>query len=409
MTGATKYFIDVYSYNAAGGKVYFLENQESATTSYKVEGLDPATTYYFVVRAANENGTSGNSEEIEVVKYLSSLDAPVVKIESCDEAGNFTATWNAVADADSYTVTVSKTFALAESGEANVFAEDFNTFTTGTLSSIEYIYARHLEALNEPGWDGYNMACINGAIGITPYGSDAYIITPAIDLSKNDGNFTILINMCSNSFGTFKTGDKVSFCTVDAEGNESTPVEVEITEAAFADYTVALTGGAADTKIKISSASSNKIFIDNLEIKQILPAGTTTTSTYLTDTTEAASYTGKVEFAPNTEYKLVAVSNGRTVSGGAISGISSAASEPVVIQYTTGIAAAEAAAVPAIKKAGSGLIAVTAPEALTVEIYDIAGRLAGRVAVAPGTSVISTGLTGIVIVKAGDTTAKIAL
>lgn len=409
VTGATNYFIDVYSYNADGSKTYFLENQECTTTSYKVEGLDPATTYYFVVRASNENGTSGNSTEIEVVKYLSSLDAPVVKIESCDEAGNFTASWGAVADADSYTLTVFKTFALAETGIANVFTEDFNAFTSGTLSSVEYIYARHLEVLNEPGWDGYNMACIDGAIGITPYGSEGYLITPAIDLSNDNGNITILINMCSNAYGSFKTGDTVSFCTVDAEGNESTPVEVTITEAAFADYTVALTGGAANTKIKISSATSNKIFIDNLEIKQILPAGSSTTSTYLTETTEATRYTGLVEFAPNTEYKLAVVANGRTVSGGQISGISSAASAPVLIQYTTGITATESEGAVHIQKAGKGLIAVSTPEALTVEIYDLSGRLTRTVAAAPGTTMISAGTTGVVIVKAGTATAKIAL
>lgn len=410
VSGATKYFIDVYSYGNDGSKVYFIENQECATTSCKVEGLDPATTYYFVVRAANDNGTSSNSEEIEVVKYITSLDAPAVKLAACDEDGNFTAEWDAVADADSYSLTIFRTSKMTEAGEATVLGENFNAFTSGSLSSVEYIYARHLEALNEPGWDGYNMACINGAIGLTPYGSEAYLITPAINLSANEGNFSVLVNMAANNFGTFYTDETVSFSTIDANGNESEPVTVTINQASFADYTVNLTGGTAATKIKISSASSRKIFFDNLEVKQVLPAGSQSTSTYLTDETEATSYSGKVEFAENTSYTLVAVANGRTVSAGQIAGIASAASEPIVIEHTSGIAevAAEAGDVT-IAKAGEGVINITTAKALTVSIFDLSGRNLGTVAVAPGSSAVAVAAKGVVIVKAGDKVTKLAL
>lgn len=410
VTGATKYFIDVYSYNNAGEKVYFIENQECTGTSYKVEGLDAATTYYFVVRAANETGTSGNSAEIEVVKYLTSLDAPAVALAACDNEGNFTAEWAPVADADSYTITIFRTAKMTEPGEATVFTESFDAFTTGTLSSIEYIYARHLAALNEPGWDGYNMGCINGAIAITPYGSDAYIVTPAIDLSANDGKFAVKVNMAANNFGTFYTNEVVSFCTVDADGKESDPVNVTIDQADFADYTVEFTDGTAATKIKISSASKQKIFFDEIAVVQTLPAGSESTSTYLTDTTEATSYTGKVEFADNTSYKLVAVANGRTVSGGEISGISSAASEPVVIEYKSGSTGIDAIdAETTISKAGEGLINITTTKALTVTIYDLNGRNLGTTAVAAGSSTIAVAARGVVVVAAGDKAIKIAL
>lgn len=410
VTGATKYFIDVYSYNAAGDKVMFIENQECTTTSYKVEGLDAATTYYFVVRAANETGVSGNSEEIEVVEYISELAAPVVKIASCDEEGNFTATWDAVRKAESYTVTVFKEETLAEAAEANVLVEDFNVFTSGSMTSIEYIYDRHLAALNEPGWTGYNMACINGAIGITPYGSDAYLVTPALDLSGNDGKIKVVINMCANNVGSFKTGDEVNFTLVDAEDNESGPVKVTIDQLGFADYTVNLNGGTAATKIKISSATNNKIFIDNIEVKQLKPAGFVNTTTYLQAETEATSYTGKVEFAQGVEYKLVAVANSRTVSAGAVSGISSPASDAVTISGTSGIGnVADSAEAVTIAKSGHGVITVTTPAATTVEIYDIAGRLVTAQPVAEGTTSLSVNASGLVIVKAGAKVAKIAL
>ena len=187
VTGATKYLLDVYSYNAEGDKVMFLDNQECTSTSYKVEGLNPATTYYYVVRAANETGISANSAEIEVVKYVSALAAPVVKIASCDENGNFTATWDAVADADGYSVAVFKNTTLTEAGQATILEEDFNAFTTGSLSDLNYVY--NLDMLNEPGWTGYGMSSIEGAIGIDPFGSEGYILTPELDLSATTARY----------------------------------------------------------------------------------------------------------------------------------------------------------------------------------------------------------------------------
>lgn len=410
VSGATKYFIDVYSFGADGQKVYFIENQECTTTSYKVEGLDPAVTYFFVVRAANETGTSADSEEIEVVKYIASLEAPVLKLVSCDQDGNFVTEWDAIADAEDYTLTIFRTSTMAEAGEATVMAEDFNALTTGSLSSPEYIYERHLAVLNEPGWSGYNMACIDGAIGLTPYSSEAYLITPAINLSADEGKFSILINMAANNLGTYYTDEVVTITTIDADNNESEPVTVTIDKAQFADYTINLTGGTAATKIKISSASSRKIFIDNFEVKQVLPAGSQTTNTYLTEDTEATTFTGKVEFDNNATYKMVAVANGRTVSAGAIAGISSAASEPLAISITSGIEEVAASADEvAISKAGEGVINVTTPEAVNVTVYDLNGRVLGSIAAPAGSSSIAVAAKGIVIVKAGDKVAKISL
>ncbi len=411
VTGATKYLLDVYSYNAEGDKVMFLDNQECTSTSYKVEGLNPATTYYYVVRAANESGVSANSAEIEVVKYVSALAAPVVKIASCDENGNFTATWDAVADADGYSIAIFRDVTLTEAGEATVLTEDFNALTAGSLSDVEYIFDRHLAALNTPGWGGDNLYSINGAVGFnTSSYANGYLTTPELDLSANDGKFSITINMAANLYGTFKTGDVVKFATIDSDGNESDPMEVTIDKNTFADYTINLTGGAKTTKVKIYTAASNKIFIDNIEIKQLKPAGTVTTSTYLNADTDATEYTGKVEFAANTEYTFVAVATGRTVAGGEITGITSEASAPVAIVKTSGIAdVTDATAGFAIAKAGHGIIAVSAATATTVEIYDIAGRLIAAVPVAEGTSTIAVQAKGIVIVKAGTAVAKLAL
>ena len=406
VTGATKYLLDVYSYNAEGDKVMFLDNQECTSTSYKVEGLNPATTYYYVVRAANETGISANSAEIEVVKYVSALAAPVVEIASCDENGNFTATWDAVADADGYSVAVFKNTTLTEAGQATILEEDFNAFTTGSLSDLNYVY--NLDMLNEPGWTGYGMSSIEGAIGIDPFGSEGYILTPELDLSADNGKVSIAADMAAYLYGSFVTDKTVTFAVIDANEKVLSSTEITINKNGFSSYAIDLTGATTNSKIKISS--NDKILIDNIAVKQILPAGSVSSTVYLKADTDATEYTGKVEFAANTEYTFVAVATGRTVAGGEITGITSEASAPVAIVKTSGIAdVTDTTAGFAIAKAGHGIIAVSAATATTVEIYDIAGRLIAAVPVAEGTSTIAVQAKGIVIVKAGTAVAKLAL
>ena len=340
------------------------------------------------------------------MKYVSALAAPVVKIASCDENGNFTATWDAVADADGYSVAVFKNTTLTEAGQATILEEDFNAFTTGSLSDLNYVY--NLDMLNEPGWTGYGMSSIEGAIGIDPFGSEGYILTPELDLSADNGKVSIAADMAAYLYGSFVTDKTVTFAVIDANEKVLSSTEITINKNGFSSYAIDLTGATTNSKIKISS--NDKILIDNIAVKQILPAGSVSSTVYLKADTDATEYTGKVEFAANTEYTFVAVATGRTVAGGEITGITSEASAPVAIVKTSGIAdVTDTTAGFAIAKAGHGIIAVSAATATTVEIYDIAGRLIAAVPVAEGTSTIAVQAKGIVIVKAGTAVAKLAL
>ncbi len=379
---------------------------EVVGTSVKIDGLDPDTTYYYVVRTANATGVSSDSEEIEVVKVITEIATPVAKLMSCDESGNFTASWNEVADADSYTVAVFRSTVLAEAAESTVLSEDFSAMTTGSLSSVDFIGESKLALLSEPGWTGSDLLSVEGAIGISPFSGDAYIATPALDLSADGGKATVVINMAGNRYGTFYTGYVVKFSTVDANGNESAPVEVTIDKKEFADYTVALTGCTDATKVKVAVSGEDRVIIDNIDIKQLKPAGYVSTITYATAETEACEYSGKVEFEAGVNYTFAVAANGRTVDGGEITEISSAPSEPLAITPSSGISSVDAADSTVVAKVGEGTVAITTPVATSVEIADIAGRVLVRSAVAEGTSSIAVPARGVVIVKVGAKTAK---
>lgn len=420
VSGATKYYLDVYSYDAAGKKVMFLDNQEvvpatsTATyVSYKVTGLDPATTYYYVIRAANDEAVSGNSEEMEVVKVISSLDKPVVSVSPATD-GSYTATWDAVADAENYFVNVLCRKTLAEAANANVLTESFDCFTTGAIDNVEYAYDRHLAMLGEEGWTGSDMCFINGAMGLAPYSGDSYLATPALDLSSDGGKVTVELTAAAVQFGAYAASGAIKLVLVDADENLSEPVELNFDTAGFKKYIIELEGGTAASKVKIydfNNATGYKYFFDAITVQQEKPAGYVNTTTYETAEVEGTSYSGSVVAEENTAYYITVTAAAKTVDGGSVGTVYSAPSDEVLIANFSGVedvvAGTEAAV--AVKSLGNGVIEVTAADDVEVVVYDLAGRKIAAEVVAAGVNTLSINATGVAIVKAGTVVAKVIL
>lgn len=421
VSGADKYYIDVYSYDAQGGKVMFVENQEvtptTATASYiyyKVDGLDPLTTYYYVVRAANADTVSANSEEIEVVKVISSLDAPVVNVTAAAD-GSYTASWEPVTDASGYLVNVVSTTVLTEAALADVLSEKFDCFTTGTPESYEYAYARHLDMLGEPGWTGANLLYYAGGMGLTPYSKgSSYIETPALNLADNDGKVTVVITAAARNYSNYVAAGTISLALEDEAGNLTDAVDLNLDEAGFKTYTVALTGGTASSKVKIADNSDNtslRYFFDDITVQQEKPAGYANTVTYETADVKAASHTGNVEVKDNTTYYIDVTAYAPTVSGSSVTLIYSEPSEKVAINPSSSVENISASDLKAVtvRSLGNGLLEITADTPSLVEIFDIAGRKVADVNASAGVNTVTVNAKGVVIVKAGNSVGKIML
>lgn len=420
VSGADKYYIDVYSYAADGSKVMFLENKEvtptTATASYiyyEVKDLDPKTTYYYVVRAANADAVSSPSEEIEVVKVVSSLDAPVVKVDAAAD-GAYTATWDAVADATGYVVDVTASTVMTEAGLADVLSESFDCFTTGTPESYEYAYDRHLAMLGEPGWTGSSLLYYNGGMGFAPFGSETYLETPALDLSGNGGKVTVMITGAARKGLSYVAGQSLSLMLEDKDGNLTAPVVMTFAETGFDTYSVELEGGTASSKVKIvddNEDTSVRYFLDDIKVQQVKPAGYVNTVTYASAEVDTNSYKGSVEVKENTTYHIVVTAFAPTVDGGSVTYVYSEPSEKVAIATSAGVdsIAGDNADGVSFKSLGNGVVEVTADAAATVEIYDIAGRKLAAVNVVAGTTTLSVNAKGVVIVKAGSKVAKLVI
>ncbi len=413
VTGATGYFLDVYSYDSDNKKVYFIQNEDCGNVrSKKVEGLDPETTYYFVVRATNGSGVSADSEEIEVVKVISSIATPEVS-DATAKDGKVSFTWNPVADAEAYLVCLTKYTTLTQDATATVFAEDFAGVNIGTFSDIEFTYNYKLDQYTKSkGWDGSELGLAEGNIVLTPFsGATGTLVTPVMDLSANNGAFSVVYNLAEAAHGYYSSGSKVTVDLLDKDDNVIETKEATIEKKEYSDYSFEFTKGTAECKIQISYSGNKKLFIDDIKINQQKKAGDVVTEPMSEVRVEDTSYSFDYSPADNEKVGYVVYAIGRTVSSGEIAEIMSEASEEKFVDKTTSAigSVTDDAVNVNVTAVAPGTLSVTTADAATVTVFDLAGRVILSKNVPAGTSEVSCQANGVVIVRVADKAFKILL
>lgn len=414
VSGATGYELDVYSYDNDGKKVYFLEKQQTTTTSYTVTGLDPEVTYFFVVRAMKGENVSMDSDEIEVVKVIDSIDIPANPSVASVTTEGFTVQWEPVANADYYVVKLHEHEKMEHAGNATVFAENFDgIITSGTFASPSY--DGYLDDyVKEKGWLELfsSKAFAPGAYVLAPYSGMGYVATPAIDLSSDNGNAQVTLNLAQVNYGTYLSGGKVVVDAIEGDDIVTTNVlssaEITIDEKAYKNYTVNLMNCTANTRIRIGfSPDDKRLYIDELTVSQEVPAGTVIVNQVQTVETPKTSH--YFEY-PASEAKTVSFtvhSVGRTVSSNDIVPINSDPTDHVFVDFTeagVGNVAVDNAA--RAWKAGQGVVAV---DGKSVKVYATSGALLYAADGLEGTTFVNLSAKGVVIVVVDGNVVKLAL
>ena len=408
VTGVTAYYIDVYSYNDKNEKVYFLKNEDCGILrSKKVTGLDPSTTYYYVVRAAKGAVVSADSNEIEVVKVIYNIDTPDTSDATVKE-GKATFSWQPVKYADYYIVRLNRYTTLTADTDVKLLSEDFSGVKEGTLGNIEFTYNYKLDNYTKtPGWDGDNLGLADGNMVLTPFGGDtAYLKTPALELGSNNGAFNVTCKLAEGAFGSFHSGNTALLSLINAAGDTLETRQITLKEN-FNTYKEAFTKGANGAYIAISYKGDYKLFIDEITVEQPKKAGEVVSEIFGITDTEETSYTLDAP-AANVKIGYTVTAVGRTVRAGQITDIASDPSKEKFIEATSAIGEIEGDSLT-VATAGNGMIAVTAAEAISLTVYDLTGLTLYSGTVAPGRTLIETGLSSLVIVKAGSRTFKLAL
>lgn len=278
VSGSTGYYLDVYYRDNDGLPFYVVVNQfiqGSTTSTYKVTGLDPSQTYFFVVRATNGTATSANSNEIKVIKVVTQLDAPVALDATDVTEGGFTANWTEVEGADGYEISIAKVETLKEDQTVNVAHEDFAGITEGTIQQPGYPSLQEYldNYTNEAGWYAYGHLYANGYLGLAPFSSNpATLTSPAKDLSASNGLFTVKAKMAATQYGQMIEGEVV---TVNLYNGQEVVETKEVTLGKdFQEYTIEFTKGAEESYVEFSYPNTtNRVWIDEVTISQNKKAG----------------------------------------------------------------------------------------------------------------------------------------
>lgn len=314
---ADHYLLNVYWVDETNGnaKMYAAENQSVSDTTFTVNGIISGKNYYYVVQSVD---AAGHKSFAPTPKLICDLEAPkdLTATDINQDNGTFTASWEAAPSAERYNYWAYCDRKATQDGPMRLTDEDFTGVKCpdGTLgegwgysmteaewketsvtnpsyfSMDNYV----IQPINQGGWvakNGFPLA--DGCIKVDGYqyvynNSDAGLISPELDLSKNGGKITINVDLWGDTETIqYEDGSKVDYtaqCAValfnwDPAKNDFTQAEliyVKDLNSSWQNRTIELTKGTDRSIIGLYCVGSPaNLFFDNLKIDQDYKAGET--------------------------------------------------------------------------------------------------------------------------------------
>lgn len=314
---ADHYLLNVYWIDETNGnaKMYAAENQSVSDTTFTVNGIISGKNYYYVVQSVD---AAGHKSFEPTPKLICDLEAPkdLTATDINQDNGTFTASWEAAPSAERYNYWAYCDRKATQDGPMRLTDEDFTGVKCpdGTLgegwgysmteaewketsvtnpsyfSMDNYV----IQPINQGGWvakNGFPLA--DGCIKVDGYqyvynNSDAGLISPELDLSKNGGKITINVDLWGDTETLqYEDGSKVDYtaqCAValfnwDPAKNDFTQAEliyVKDLNSSWQNRTIELTKGTDRSIIGLYCVGSPaNLFFDNLKIDQDYKAGET--------------------------------------------------------------------------------------------------------------------------------------
>lgn len=248
-----------------------IEDQPTDEPSYTFTGLNMGSTYYFTVKSKNSTCVSESSEQT----YAVGVGAPTVKeATEIDKRGAFTANWTPAVNATSYTLNWYESQTISQDlKDYVVFSEDFSKAEGGEegkftfLNNMDYV---ELDSFaDNVGWGGSGTIVGDGMVGC--YMMEVYnqllpfeMLSPVMDLSRNDGNFKVNIDFMVQNDGE----------TLVIQCDNTSYIGIQGQQAGkMAHASVDLTGGTSNSKLMIYALGSTPFMLDKIEVTQDYKAG----------------------------------------------------------------------------------------------------------------------------------------
>ena len=287
------------NYETGDEKVPFIDGKEldGETTTYVVEGLTPEKNYYYTVQAAIDDLVSEESYP-QWVDGIVGL-APVALEATNVTENSFTACWEALPHATTYTVTVQQlTTAKEDMADVTVIEENFDKITWGTLEDPGYDFISPYDfganGMANANWQATQPRWIEGmagSAGTSWWGSAGIVASPALTLTNDGGEFDV-------EFTALSTVDNdVIFCMVldNIDATEALDSQQLQLGAAAEKGTTKVHFGPSDVNRKnvmvaFMSKSGEMFFVDDIRVSQNLRAGEAVVSTYVSEDTSETSF-----------------------------------------------------------------------------------------------------------------------
>ncbi len=268
---ASSYLVSAFYYADENKeqRVYVCE-AETADSEYVVTGTEKGKTYYFTVKAKNAQYVSEESNEVQVYVPIREMAVPTLSEPSDIGENGYTAHWLPVERAMGYAVRHFLKHTASVDEEYTLVHEDLETITNGDFEYPGYFYDYNLDKYSKiPGWQ-VNMGCtVAGMIGIDNYFrrfEEGKITSPEFDLSRDEGRYQVMLNVYA-----VNAGDTVY---VDSYGKGEKQHREYLMENVGADsFVVDFTNGSDSTYFTITFSGIDKMFIDDIYVKQLLKAG----------------------------------------------------------------------------------------------------------------------------------------
>jgi hypothetical protein len=445
MDGADGYLLNVFSLDQQidgytgqilkSDTTYLFKDKKVTSNSYVVDGTESGKTYYYNVRATKGDHVSMMSTQMEVFD----LEAPMLERVADFKDMKYTAKWNKVPTAERYNYFASFIREAKQDGEFVVTDENFDgikdpngnltgwTMENPTDNSYTETY---LSDLKQGGWKGTNYMpytdyiCLDGWQYVYAH-SDAGLISPELDLSKDGGKIKISVKLAGAiAKGTYDDGTEYSLQTqaaialfnYDETKGDYTQAELVYPEGItpeWGTYEVNLTKGSKRSIIGIYAVKApENLYIDDLKITQNYKAGESLKDPFLFKRYVDTTFVNVVvpERAANTKllHKVCAV-KGKVYMGGQTIKESAYSDEVVVDTDPAGIGETVSLHSGAnVKVIGSTLI-INNPACAGILVYDVSGACLYKNNKCQTSSNVVMNKKGAYIVKIGNEVFKVAL
>lgn len=249
--------------------------------SYSVQAYRELNGTTFYSQLSNTIVVGDDSDEVP-----ESLGKAQVKSTAVD-GGRFTATWEPVANANAYEVSVYREHYSDGQESTTVLFEDFNTIKVGTTdldrpkAMNESGYDRLDKYTNIPGWEVFQGFYVDGAVGILGYwsmvGVGCYMKSPILDLSGDNGNMMLTLKVGSDSY---EQGATVYLAHDDPATGKTIYDDIlplDAMKKGMHSFMQPMKGGRADSYLVFFPYGYGLSYFDDIKLTQKLPAGTTST------------------------------------------------------------------------------------------------------------------------------------